>query len=227
VGERRLAAEGAVSAGTATPGTAPRAGLVRRGPDRRSGWPDFDEHGNPRRRRRVAPFWLWFGGFFGILVLVAAAVLAFGGSPFAGHGPVVSAKPSGSPNASVATSTVTGLTSGLSSQPAVTSPAVTTKPVLTVKENPPKLPTGTNATFHVQFTPGSQCTLTRVFVPGATPGPTPTPKTPVSSVTFTVGSNGLTPPIAWGQTAWPGTYSITAACSGSTQPSDAIVFTWE
>jgi hypothetical protein len=225
-GERRAAAEAAFTASSSSTGALTRAGAVPRGQDRRSGWPDFDAHGNPRRARRPAPFWLWFVGFFGVMIVVAGAAITFGASPFARHVPAVSIGPSGTPVASSIGSGPSQSTPGLTAHPSSTSVVVATRPVLTVQETPPTLPTGKNATFHVQFTPGSQCTLTRIFLPGATPGPTPTPKTPVSSVSFTVGTDGLTPPIAWGQTAWPGTYSITATCSGSVQPSEALIFTW-
>jgi len=35
--------------------------------------PDFDEYGNPRRKRRIAPFWLAFAGFYVILALIIGA----------------------------------------------------------------------------------------------------------------------------------------------------------
>jgi hypothetical protein len=62
-------------------------------------------------------------------------------------------------------------------------------------------------------------------VPGFTPAPQPTPNSPVSSLSFTIGSGGSAT-IAWGETAQAGTYSITALCTGSTQPSAPVTFTW-
>jgi hypothetical protein len=69
-------------------------------------------------------------------------------------------------------------------------------------------------------------------VPGATPHPNPTPRTPVSTSTtnrFSVGPKGYTEPdIAWGSSAQSGIYKITATCSsaGGDVTSPAIAVTW-
>jgi hypothetical protein len=99
--------------------------------------------------------------------------------------------------------------------------------VLTVKESPASAPTGTNGTFRVQFIPLSSCTLTRTYVTGATPGPPPTPNSPVASKTFAVGADGWSPSIAWGEAAQAGTYTITADCDGEGHSSAGIQFTWK
>ena len=38
--------------------------------------PDFDEYGNPRKKQRIAPFWLAFGGFYLLLALIIAGTWA-------------------------------------------------------------------------------------------------------------------------------------------------------
>jgi cell division septation protein DedD len=49
-----------------------------------AGAPDFDADGSPRRKRRVAPFWLAFAGFYTVLAMIIATVwfgTAVGSSP--------------------------------------------------------------------------------------------------------------------------------------------------
>jgi len=193
-----------------------------------SGSPDFDEHGDPHRKRRVAPFWLWFAGFYVVVALTVAATLVFTGAGLPGSGPAASQTAGSTFAVSPSTSGLVPSASVAIGPTAAASPsgtAVSSAPLLAVKEQPPSLQVGKNATFVVQFTPGATCTLTRTFVPGFTPAPQPTPNSPVSSLSFTIGSGGSAT-IAWGETAQAGTYSITALCTGSTQPSAPVTFTW-
>jgi hypothetical protein len=194
----------------------------------RSGSPDFDEHGNPHRERRVAPFWLWFAGFYIVVALTVAATLVFTGAGLPGSGPAASQSAGSTFAVSPSTSGLVPSASVAIGPTAVASPsgtALSSAPLLAVKEQPPSLQIGKNATFVVQFTPGATCTLTRTFVPGFTPAPPPTPKSSVSSLSFTIGTGGSAT-IAWGETAEAGTYSITAICTGSTRPSAPVTFTW-
>jgi hypothetical protein len=204
------------------PVNALRNRLVRSNP---SGSPDFDTFGNPRKPRRAAPFWIWFAGFYIVVALTVAATLAFTGASLPGTGPAASrttfaaSAPASSPIAS-GPSAVVG--------PTLHSPSTTTLssgPILAVKQQPPTLPTGKNATFVIKFVPGSTCTLTRTFVPGSTPAPAPTPMSPVSSLSFAIGADGSTT-IAWGENAQVGTYTISATCTGSTQTSAPVTFSW-
>lgn len=188
--------------------------------------PDFDERGNPRRQRRTVPLWLWFAGFWVVVALVAAATLMFTGASVPGHGPAPSGLTASAPSGPVVSGSGASSTGSVVS-PGASSTAVSNRPVLTVNESPPSAPAGTNGTFRVQFIPASNCTLTRTYVPGATPGPPPTPKSPVTSVAFSVGSDGWSPPIAWGQNAQAGTYTIIATCDEGAQPSATVTFTWK
>jgi hypothetical protein len=188
------------------------------------GSPDFDERGNPRREGRSAPFWLWFAGFWVVVALVAGATLMFTGVSLPRRGPAASGSAGAAPSGPVVPGSGASSTGSTVASP--TSTVIPTRPVVTVAQNPPVLPAGTNATFRVQFIPASKCTLTRTYIPGATPGPSPTPKSPVTSVAFTVGSDGWSPSIAWGQNAQAGTYNITATCDGAAESSTTISFTW-
>ena len=196
--------------------------LVRSNP---SGSPDFDAFGNPHKPRRVTPFWIWFAGFYVVVALAVAATLLFSGARLPGTGPAASrtafaASPPASGPIASGSSPVVGQTLG--------SPSTTTLssgPLLAVKEQPPTLPFGKNATFVIQFVPGSTCTLTRTFVPGSTAAPGPTPKSPVSSLSFIIGASGSTT-IAWGENAQVGTYTINATCTGSTLTSAPVTFSW-
>lgn len=169
------------------------------------------------------PFWVWFAGFWVVVALVAAATLMFTGVSLPGRGPTPG-------SAGTVPSGPVGPGSGASSTgstvPRAAGTAVPTRPVLTVSQNPPVVLAGTNATFRVQFIPASKCTLTRTYLPGATSGPPPTPRTPVTSVAFTVAADGWSTPIAWGQNAQAGTYNVTATCDGATQSSATISVTW-
>jgi hypothetical protein len=196
--------------------------LVRSNP---SASPDFDAFGNPHKPRRAAPFWMWFAGFYIVVALTVAATLAFSGVSLPGTGPAASrtafaASPPASGPIASGSSAVVGPTLG--SPPTTT---LSSGPLLAVKEKPPTLPAGKNATFVVQFLPGSTCTLTRTFVPGSTPAPAPTPNSPVSSLSFIIGAGGSMT-IAWGENAQVGTYTISATCTGSTQTSPPVTFSW-
>jgi hypothetical protein len=202
------------------PVAALRNRLVRSSP---SGSPDFDALGNPRKRRRVAPFWLWFATFYIVVGLTIIATLVLSGASLPGMAPAAS--PSSSASGPVSSGPLTtgpavGPTTGTS--PATTPP---TAPVLTVKEQPPTLAIGKNATFTIRFVPGATCTLTRTFVPGFTAAPQQSPRSPVSSLAFPVGADGSAT-IAWGETAQTGTYSISATCTGSLQASAPVTVSW-
>jgi hypothetical protein len=207
------------------PVAALRNRLVRSSP---SGSPDFDALGNPRKRRRVAPFWLWFATFYIVVALTIVATLVLSGASLPGIGPAPSQSAGStfgaSPSASGPLTTgpaVVGPTTGVS--PSTTTPI--SAPVLTVKEQPPTLAIGKNATFTIRFVPGATCTLTRTFVPGFTAAPSQAPKSPVSSLAFPVGADGSAT-IAWGETAQVGTYSISATCTGSPQSSAPVTVSW-
>jgi hypothetical protein len=148
----------------------------------------------------------------------------FTGVSLPGRGPAASGSVGAAPSGPVVPGA--GASSAGSIVPSATSTAIPTRPLLTVAQNPPVLPIGTNATFRVQFIPASRCSLTRNYIPGATPGLPPTPKSPVTSVAFTVGSDGWSPSIAWGQNAQAGTYNITATCDGAAESSTTISVTW-
>jgi len=202
-----------------------RALRARFGGERPPGSPDFDERGNPRQERRTAPFAVWFAGFYLIVALAAGAAMYFTGT-LPGHGPSVSHSAGMTPSGPILPGSSASSSSGSTAGASAASTAVPTRPVLTVTEKPPALPAGTNATFRVQFIPASSCTLTRNYIPGTTPGPPPTPRSPVSSVAFSVGADGWSPPIAWGQAAQAGTYTITANCDGTAESSATVTFTW-
>ena len=172
------------------------------------------------------PFWLWFAGFWVVVALVAAATLMFTGVSLPGRGPTASGSAGAPPSGPVVPGSSASSGSSSTAGPSAGSTAVPTRPVLNVTEKPPALPAGTNATFRVQYIPASSCTLTRNYIPGTTRGPPPTPRSPVSSVAFTVGADGWSPPIAWGQTAQAGTYTITANCDGTAESSATVTFTW-
>jgi hypothetical protein len=210
-----------------------------------AGVPDFDADGNPRRKRRVAPFWLAFGGFYTVLALIIATVWfgsAAGSSPpsagssASGHpgfiagllvSPSQSASPSTSPTASPTATPAPTPTKAPTPKPTKKpTPKPTKKP--TPKPTPvptPKLTAspasgpvhGTLVTFTVTWTVGSSCKVTRTYVSGpALPPPGPT------TYTVAIGSAGTGTFQTHGNTA--GTYSFVAVCGTST--SAAFPFTW-
>ena len=108
--------------------------------------------------------------------------------------------------------------------------ALPANPVLSVVQDPPVLAVRTNATFWVQYIPGASCYLTRTYIPGATPHPSPTPRTPVKSTSFAIGADGWSGPVPWGKSAQSGTYTITATCTpsgGSATTSPGISVMWQ
>jgi hypothetical protein len=92
------------------------------------------------------------------------------------------------------------------------------------------LPAGTDFNFHVFYVTGSSCYLTRTYIAGSTPHPSPTPRSPLSSSRFTIiGSNADSGPVPWGANAPFGTYTIRATCSssGGDKTSPGITVIWQ
>jgi trimeric autotransporter adhesin len=126
-----------------------------------AGTPDFDADGNPRKKRRVAPFWLAFAGFYCVLAVIIGMVWfgsALGSSPASpnssGPGrpgglagvtsPSPSASPSPSPSeiASLPLVIVPGGSSSTSPSTAPsTSPSTSAAPTKKPTPKPTKKPT--------------------------------------------------------------------------------------
>ena len=96
--------------------------------------PDFDEYGNPRRKRRIAPFWIAFAGFYVVLALIVAA--AWFGSSVA----TTTANPSAS-RAATATKDLAAGSVGVKVSPTTTHMPVTTRPTATPTARPTDKPT--------------------------------------------------------------------------------------
>jgi hypothetical protein len=107
-----------------------------------AGAPDFDADGNPRRKRRVAPFWLAFGGFYLVLAMIIATVWfgsAAGSSP-----PSAGSSGNGRPGfiAGLIVSPSQSASPGTSSTASSTSTATATQtPTLTPTKAPTPKPT--------------------------------------------------------------------------------------
>jgi cytoskeletal protein RodZ len=138
------------------------------------GMPDFDADGNPRRKRRVAPFWLAFGGFYTVLALIIAMVWfgsVSGSSPSSspsgsGHPGIIAAVVSPSQSASPSTSPTGSATADPTAAPPA-APTPTAKPTPAPTKKPTAKPTK-------KPTPKP----TPVPTPKPTPVPTPKPATP-------------------------------------------------
>jgi hypothetical protein len=165
--------------------------------------PDFDEYGNPRKKRRISPLWLAFGGFYGFLAMIIAIVwlstsvlppVEADQSPNSSH--AVAALTSNSPSENL----------NVSHGPSVAAPKPTPKPVTpgsTARTVPPSATTTAPAPT-ARITPAPKTTATPAPKTTATPAPkttatptptpTPTPTAPVNFVAFVpaggVRSNG-------------------------------------
>lgn len=197
--------------------------------------PALDASGSPRRRSLVSPIWLVVGCFYLFLALILGAAWY----TTVASVPSPSATPShaATPYVAVATpSAAPSMTPTPTSSTSSSPTPVPTKPLLTVEETAP-LAVGTSATFRVQFIPGSDCRLTRAYVQGATPRPSPTPVSPKTSSSFPIQAEGWSLKILWGGKGlgWPaeaGTWTVTASCTphgGGTAspPSNPVTVTWQ
>jgi hypothetical protein len=138
-------------------------------PSAPGGTPDFDADGNPRRRRRVSPLWLAFGGFYGFLALIILSVLvatAMVGAPSNTPAtklpiktPVVVAYASASSWSVIGNVTPKPSPTIVVTPPPIAKPAMATPP-------PPPAPTPVK-------TPAPTVKTTPTPVPTVTPVPTP------------------------------------------------------
>jgi hypothetical protein len=218
----------------------PQTGLV--------GVPDFDADGNPRRKRRVAPFWLAFGGFYTVLALIIAMVWfgsAVGTSPSSGpsgsHNPGLIAA-AGSATHGASLSPGTDPTKAKSATPSPTpTPTPTKKPTPKPTKKPTPKPTKK---------PTPKPTPKPVILKTNLASPQTDPQAITVTVTTTTGSactlsrtspstptkNNYVPtnPSAgtyvfanvksYANGTTPGTYTLTATCGTA---SAAISFTWK
>jgi outer membrane biosynthesis protein TonB len=155
--------------------------------------PDFDETGSPRRKKRVAPFWIAFAGFYTVLALIIGVVWvgsAYSSSPPSpGATHFSTATPFVAAAAETATPTVSPTASPTATPTATPSPTAKPTPVPTKKPTP--VPTKK---------PTPKPTKMKT-APPAPPTPAPTPILSVSlnspprntsvkfTVKFTVGSS--------------------------------------
>jgi hypothetical protein len=163
------------------------------------GPPVYDEYGNEHRRRRMAPGWLLFIGFYALLfgaigwnMLFSGPASADGGRPTPSHGPAATASPSGG------IAVVPGVIPGASSSPSA--PASTLPAIATPSPTPTPEPTATptpTPTPTPKPTPKPVRKATPKPTAKPTPAPTPVP-TPAMFVTFalqtpppTHGTNGI------------------------------------
>lgn len=195
--------------------------------------PDFDEYGNPRKKHRIAPVWVFFTGFFIFMALLIGG--AWYTTMPAAADPTFVAKASAS--ASLPLGGLMGRAS-LSSNPTDTPTAAPTDPPITPEPTPvptaaptpaptPKPPTPKPATPTPKpATPTPPPTATPTHT--ATPNPTPTP-TPAMFATIT----GVTPIVLRTDTATftvrslPGSSCIlTRPAQGThTTPRSSLAFT--
>jgi hypothetical protein len=167
--------------------------------------PDFDEDGNPRRKRPVAPFWIAFAGFYAILALIigvvwfGSAVGSSPASPGAIHTIFIadwSPSPSPSPTATPAASASSATTPGASASSATTPGAsASTNPGASPSTAPigPVVTPGTTPKPTAKITPVPTAKITPVPTVKITPVPVPTP-TPVMFETIV----SATPPASHG-----------------------------
>ena len=175
--------------------------------------PDFDEYGNPRKKQRITPFWLAFGGFYLILALIIGGTWATtvmqaastdrSGTPaatptpsIAGGGVIGEGSPSASPSP-LTSATPKAVPSVVA--PDVSTPTPTPTPTATPTPTPTPVPTPKPTPVPTPK-PTPVPTPKPTPVPTPTPTPTPTPKpTPTPSPTPFVPS--ITPSVASPQAA--------------------------
>jgi hypothetical protein len=161
--------------------------------------PTYDEYGNEQKRRRMAPGWLLFIGFYALVFGLIGGTMLFGAdSPTNGARPSPSSKPAVAAVSSGSSPTLGGVnpntnataspsaTSGSSTRPAVSSsgPGATASPspTSTATASPTAGPTPKPGTKPPPVTPKPTAK------PPVTPAPTPTPaptRTPTPAPTNT------------------------------------------
>ena len=196
--------------------------------------PDFDETGSPRRKKRVAPFWIAFAGFYTVLALIIGVVWvgsAYSSSPpsrgathFATATPFVAAAaetatptasptatPTASPSPTAKPTPVPTKKPAPKPKPKPT-PTPTPKPKLTV--NATTLNVNVSANFQVKFTPNAVCTLTR----------NPVTKSPYAS--FKIGAGGTGTFSTTRRTVSTNVFTATCVLNGITSTSGSVTVIW-
>jgi outer membrane biosynthesis protein TonB len=144
------------------------------------GTPDFDADGNPRKKRRISPLWLAFGGFYGFLALIIVAGLVaemVTTLPSSAATNPPQKTPDGIAFASASNGSVVGNAIEKPSPTVVVTPPPTAKPALptptpTPTPTPPPTPKPTPIPTPVK-TPAPTVKPTPTPVPSVTPLPTP------------------------------------------------------